>query len=343
MRPVFLVGLALAWASYAPCALAEAPSAAAIKKAADSFDIGRERFRSGKFTEAAERFEAADAAAPSAAALHLAMLARKEAGQRHRAATLAALAMQRHSNEAALTKDARKLLREVSGNLGKLRVVCDSPCELLLGRRLVHGAAAESRIIYVEPGEVELSASWSDDRSESESFSVEAGRGKEISFYAPALPDEEVPTDEVAFSAEEETEEEPQQQAEKRKGLPPGVFWTGFTLTATGAAATAILGVNATQSPGKQAVLDNCAPGDRDCDEFVKGRRNQTIANVALGGTAAVGVLTMITGIWLTDWGRKKEEKVEQEPQVDDVWGRLQVRPHISVSSGAVIGARGRF
>lgn len=341
---VGILGLALAIISLTSEAFAqdEAPSSTDIKRAADAYDLGRERFRDGDYTEAAERFEAADGFAPSAAALRLAMASRKEAGQMARAATLAALALERHPDEADLKTEAQAILDGASSQLAKVNVSCDVECELTLNNRLVHGRAAQFRTVYVEAGKVTLRATWTEGRTESEKLKVAAGDFKEVSFYAPPPPEMGA----VTASPEESTDsEEPfrEQEPERSSGWSPAVFWTGAALTAGGVGASIALGVRATNNPGKDAVIANCESGDERCPEYVEGRRNQTIANVAIGATAAVGVFTIITGIWLTNWGGK--EKSDSA----DVWSagrpgaRVSVRPLLSIGNGAFLGAEGTF
>lgn len=319
----------------------DAPSSTDIKRAADAYDLGRERFRDGDFTEAAERFEAADAYAPSAAALRLALASRKEAGQMARAATLAALALERYPDEAELRSESEAILADAGRQLAKLNVSCDVQCELTLNNRLVHGSGAQSRTVYVEPGKVTLRATWSEGRTQSEKLKLDAGDAQEVSFYAPALPDVAVdgPAEAEPMQTEQSTEDV--QDEASSKGWSPAVFWTGAALTAGGVGASLALGIRAINSPGKDAVLANCKAGDQGCPEYVQGRQNQMVANIAIGATAAVGVFTMITGIWLTDWGGKKDGDQAHvgSPRSKGRW----VRPVVAVGDGAFIGARGAF
>src|SRR5436190_16792147 len=69
------------------------PTPTQVRSAAEAFDRGREAYKADDYIEAAEQFESADANAPSAAALELAIRSRDKAGQLDRAATLAALAL----------------------------------------------------------------------------------------------------------------------------------------------------------------------------------------------------------------------------------------------------------
>jgi len=82
------------------------PTPTQVRSAAEAFDRGREAYKSEEYVEAAEQFESADANAPSAAALELAIRARDKAGQLDRAATLAALALARHPDDPSIQKIA---------------------------------------------------------------------------------------------------------------------------------------------------------------------------------------------------------------------------------------------
>jgi hypothetical protein len=320
----------------------DAPSSTDIKRAADSYDLGRERFRDGDYTEAAERFEAADSYAPSAAALRLAIASRKEAGQMARAATLAALALERYPEEAELRSEAEAILADAGSDLAKLNVSCDVQCELTLNNRLVHGSGAQSRTVYVDPGKITLRATWSEGRTQSEKLKLDAGDSREVSFYAPALPD--VAVEGPSEAEPTQTDQPPlETDEEASKGWSPAVFWTGAALTAGGVGASIALGVRALNHPGKDAVLANCEAGDQNCPEYVEGRQNQMVANIAIGATAAVGVFTLITGIWLTDWGGKKSsDQALGGPGKGTSQGRW-VRPLVAVGDGAFIGAHGAF
>lgn len=345
MRRLFFVGCFALCSLVSSFAWAEAPSSEDIKRAAVQYDIGRERYRAGSYTEAAERFEAADSYAPSAPALRLAMAARKEAGQWERAATLAALAVERHPNETDLQAEAREILSEVEARLGRVNVTCDAPCELLLNDRLVHGQASETHIVYIKPGTVVLRAGWSDERSDSERLDVSAGEVSEVFFTAPLFESE--PTTPADTDFENLDDEEAQVEEKKRKGWKPAVFWTELVLTGVGAGATVGLGLNALNNPGADQVREKCIENDKSCLTFKEGRRNQTYANVALGTTIGLGVLTAITGIFLTDWGAKKADKKKSEepvrPTWEDNWGALKIQPVLGIDHGATIGARGVF
>ena len=106
---------------------ASEPTPAQVRTAAEAFDRGREAYKSEEYVEAAEQFESADANAPSAAALELAIRARDKAGQLDRAATLAALALARHADDANIQKVAPGIVERAKGELFELDIKCDNP------------------------------------------------------------------------------------------------------------------------------------------------------------------------------------------------------------------------
>lgn len=307
-------------------------SAEDVKRAAAAFDQGRSAYRAESYGEAAENFEAADGYAPSAKALRLAMLSRKEAGQLDRAATLAALGVDKYSTDDAMVTDGKKLLDEAAPSLGRVEVGCgDETGELLLDGKLVHGKCAGSRILFVTPGSHQLTASWSKGRTETESISLDAGASGQVSFVTPPVPAEpDVKPVSSAGSATPVGGEE-----ENKGGWSPVVFWTGAGLTAAGVGASIFLGLKAINEPGKQKVIDQCQATGTDCPLYKEGVQNQTMASIAIGATAAVGAFTIVS-LFLTDFsGDKKEPVVEA--------GRVRFTPVIGFGDGATIGAHGSF
>jgi len=337
MRSLLLSSFLLVTLATAP-AMADdsAPSSADIKRAAASYDLGRERIREENYVEAAERFETADDHAPSAVALRWAITARKEAGHLDRAATLAALALARYPENEALAEQAQGVIDEVGGDLAKLSVTCDSACELLLNNKIVHGQSAESRVLYVEPGSVSVRASWSEDRNESETVEVQAGDEQEVSFYAPVVVDEPAAEPAADAISMETSSEDPVADSGEAKGWHPGIFYTGLGLTVVGGGATVLLGLNAQNNPGKDVVREMCVSGDTSCPEYEEGRRNQMFVNIAVGATAAFGAFTIVSA-FLTDWGGGDEESATLRE------GDLSIRPTFAVGDGALLGATGTF
>lgn len=320
----------------------DAPSAGDIKRAADSFDRGRDAFRAEEYVEAAEHFEAADGRAPSALALRFAIASRQEAGQLARAATLATLALARHPDDAELTDLARSVIEEAERSLHQVRVTCDEPCELVLDNKIVHGRRSEARTLFVEMGSHTLRASWSEDRSRSQRIEAEVGGSSEIDFYAPDIPTETSQGDWTIDSGSS-TEDKV-----SKGGWSPVVFWSGLGVTVAGGVASTFLGLRALNEPGKETVQRVCQGQGTSCPEYQQGRRNQSQATIAIAATSAVGVFTIITGLFLTDWSgddtardsaHASPKKATAKPSLLGV--RLQ--PWFDVGETTTIGATGTF
>lgn len=327
-----------------------APTAEQIEKAAESFDRGRTAYRNGGYVEAAESFEAADSYASSSAALRLAMLSRARADQLDRALTLAALALGLYPEEAALQKEASDLIARHERSLGRLNVRCDSPCKLLLDNKLVHGAQANERTLYVTAGKHRVRVNWADGHVKNFGVKIEAGASDSLDLLAPTEPVSEEMTNWINSREEVPPEDRaapdgaaaPAQVADKgtKRGWPKAVFWTGVGLTGAGAVASVALGIRAINEPGADAVREKCM-GNTDCPEYQEGLRNQTMANVAIGATAAVGVFTLITGIWLTDWSGKPGAKAARG--TFRIGAETEIRPLLGFADGPGLGVSGRF
>lgn len=335
-----LIAAALCFTSLSSAA-SDAPTAVEIEKAAESFDRGRAAFRSGGFIEAAESFEAADAYAPSSASLRLAMLSRARAEQLDRALTLAALALRLYPEDTELQKEATALIGAHEAGLGQLNIRCDQPCKLLLDNKLVHGAEDYERTLYVAAGKHRLRVNWADGHVKNLGVKIDAGATEALDLIAPTEPVSQETSDWLNSRADEPSGEDYRTKPADGgggRGWSPAVFWTGVGLTGAGIVATTILGVRAINEPGADAVRENCM-GDKDCPEYQQGLENQTVANVALGATIAVGVLTVITGAWLTDFSGKKKETALFTKQLGDV----VMRPVLGFADGPGLGVSGKF
>ncbi len=345
LRSAFL--LVTLFAATPAMAERSAASASDLKRAADEFDRGRDAYRSEQYVEAAEHFEAADAHAPSAAALRLAITSRKEAGQLARAATLAALALERHANDSALTEFANAIIEEAK-SLQRTEVSCDEPCELAMDDKIVHGRPSTQRVLYMEAGSHRIVASWSNGRTKTESVDATEGNTTQTDFFAPAAEDSQTPAEPVDSDATSDSASQADAGVQPAAGgWSPGVFWTGLGLTALGVGATTYLGLYAVNNPGEDTVRDKCVGKGTSCPEYQEGKDNERNANIALGATAAIGVFTAITGLFLTDWDSGKEapasDSEEMAKSKRSTGGIASVRPWLSVGGGATLGASGTF
>ncbi len=330
----------------APCFAGESPSAADIKRAAAAFDKGRDAIEAEEYVEAAERFEAADAYAPSATALKLAIAARMEAGHLARAASLAALALERHGDDEEIVESANSVIAEASASLHRIDVRCDDPCDLVLDNKIVHGSQRSTRTVFVNPGTHTLRASWSGGRNSSESIEAFAGGSSDVEFEAQEVAAEaDLGTSSESNDWPSDTKTDPavDSTGDSAKGWSPVVFWTGVGVTAVGSLTTVILGVKAQNEPGADAVREGCVGQGTSCELYQEGLSNQRNANIALGVTAAAGAFTVVTGLFLTDWGNSNENVGLSSKKRQVARSGLSVQPWLGIGDGATLGASGTF
>jgi hypothetical protein len=314
----------------------KAPDAARVRAAAEQFDAGVTAFKAKDYEGAASHFEAADAAVPSPKALRQAIRARVEAGQGSRAATLAALAMERYASDDATAKLAKETIEKFEPVLHKVNVSCASPCVLAIGTRSVPGESNTRWVLYLDPGRESLSASFFGGASSSPREVVaKAGGTTDVRFEpeekkkaAPApvpVPDppkdppkNEVPPDPPKDDAKPE-----------RKGISPVFFGIGAAATVGLGATTIWSGIDTQNNPGPDKVKQACFGKGPDCPLYKEALGKQTRTNVLIGATAGTAAVTVVLAIF-TNWrGNKPKPPAEPTALITD--------------RGAVLGARGAF
>ena len=325
------------------------PTPAQVRVAAEAFDKGREAYKAEEYVEAAEQFEKADSNAPSPAALELAIRARDKAGELDRAATLMALALKRHPDDENLLKIAADLSKRAAATLFELTANCDSPCELTVGGKIVHGGPETQRMLYIQPGALTVRAGWSDNRSDSKQVQAEAGGKGEVNFVAPTAAAAQSLANEPSEPAAPEpaTQADPDKDggaAKKSSGWPPTVFFVGVGLTAVVGGITIWSGIDTLNNPGKDKVQTTCAaaPGSPECNSlYDQGRSHQTRTNILIGATAVVGVATIVVGAFATNWsGGKHGSATEKSAKL--LRPRVDVAPWAALDGGG-LSAVGRF
>ncbi len=313
-----------------------AQSAVDVKSAGASFDSARSAFRDGNFSEAAEHFEAADSSVPAAKTLLLAMEARDRAGQKDRAATLAALVLARHGADEEVSARASEFLKGSKKELFELRVECVPSCELVVGTRLIHGGPQESRTVYLVAGDHRLQATWDSDRIREEIVAGEAGAMSTTTFAAPA-PTLTPPR--VGPVAAKLPHKMPA-PGESSTGLPQSVFWTGVGLTVIAGGASAWSYVDAVNNPGVERVKRECqAEGNREVCEATleQGQNADKRTNIILAVAGGLGLTTAVVGLFFTDWDTENEQEDLRPEHV------VTISPHVDIIDGAIVGAKGTF
>jgi hypothetical protein len=339
----YLTSVALAALLLAPAVASaqDQPTPAQIRAAAEAFDRGREAYKAEQYQEAAEQFERADANAPSVTALELAIRSRDRAGNSDRAATLASLALTRHPENAALTTLANEVLDRAKPGLFELKVTCAEPCELVADSKIVHGARATERIVYLLPGSHTVVADFGEGRTTSQSFEAVETNVGEVTFELPVQPVEADPAPESVDPDPDPPPTHDQGTKEKANGWSPTVFWVGAGLTALAGGVTIWSGVDTINNPGAERVRNECS--DEDCQLYKDGVAKQTRTNVLIGVTGALGLATILVGALATDWsGAPKEEAELVRKRTNQAFKSVELEPWVGLD-GAGLGARGRF
>ena len=335
-----------------------APTAADIKAAGESFDLGRRAFRAKDYIEAAEHFETADARAPSAAALELAFRSREKAGHLDRAATLAVLARKRHPDADFVRKLTPAVIKRATEELHEVTARCDAPCELVVETKLVHGRPDTERVIYLAPGQHTLRAGWSGGRTQSQPVEATPAGKSEVSFTAP--PEEKPAADTQAPAAAPAVvpDAPPPESPEDRgvvtpEGWSPTVFFVCAGVTGLLGVATIWSGIDTQKNPGPDTVRAACTNKGPGCPEYQDGLAKQRRTNILAGVTAGVGVVTILVGAFATDWsGGKREAASSDTVKRRNVAARgtaqqterTLVEPWLELADGVTLGgARGRF
>lgn len=325
-----------------------APTAEQIKAAADEFDAGRKAYNAGDYSLAAEHFEAADRHAPSPNAIELAIRSRQDAGQLPRAATLAALALTRDPNAPGLKALTAPILKQAGARLGRVDVHCSSPCDMVVGTKLVYGKASREKTVYVEPGTYTFRAGWSKGRNASHQVQVAQGVAVDVSFREPPLPTPGPTKSRVSGAPPSpETTSPPlakpvqnQRKAANATGWSPVVFWVGAGLTAALGGATIWSGVDTQQNPGPDQVRQVCVNQGPSCPAYQDGRSRQLRTNILAAVTGGVGVATILVGVFATRWGGAP---AADRARKSATWRDAGIEPWIAIQRGATLGAQGRF
>lgn len=329
------------------------PDAAQVRKAASEFDEGTRAYKAEEYEEAASRFEAADQAVPSPAALRLAMRSRAEAGQGSRAATLAGLALARYPKDDKTAELARAIIEAHGPDLHRVRVSCASPCVLAVGTRSIHGAHTTRWELYLDPGKHQIAASFFGGVSGGRVL-IEASEGGESSMrFEPNEEPDDGPNAVVApppptdgWGEDPKPDDVPPDdpagpdEAEDGSGLHPAFFVAGLVATAGLGGVTIWSGIDTQNNPGEDVVREACVGQGEDCPEYQDGVDRQNRTNILIGATAGTAALTLLVGTLLTDWGGSSDDD-------DDAAARVRVLPSVSPApqghAVVTMSARGRF
>ncbi len=346
------LGLALACLTQ-PAGVFAGPDPAKLRAAADSFEAGAKAYKDGRFEESAAHFEAADSAVPSAKALRFAMRARSEAGQASRAATLAALALERYADDAETKKLAEETLEKTASGLHRVKVSCAAPCLVAAGTRIVHGEAATRWVVFLDPGSQTLGASFLGKIAAKEQTVAATAGGESSLRFSPAKDGSGSAGATVgAGGAAPEggggeggaggSDVGPPDEPKGDWRIHPAPFFVGLAVTVGLGATTIWSGIDTIQNPGADKVKEECRGQGEDCPLFQEGEAKEVRTNALIGGTAGAAALTVIFAI-VADWdGDDGEAASASRPLWVDFGGARAFSGH-SRDHHVVVGYRGRF
>lgn len=319
-----LFALALVSASGVAAAQTDANRATA----AAAYDQGQRAFEARDFNAAADFFETANRAAPSAQAVIQAIRAHRGAAtptHEARAATLALSLLSRYPTDTRITGYAYRVIDELTPRLGRVQVRCQG-CDLSIDQQ------GSEYSVFVEPGGHDVVASWGE-RVVNRRIEVAAGQTLPLEFSPPispiVLPPPTAPTTAPAPAPQPVVEAAPvpsptpapvEVDAQPRaRGVHPALFVT--TLVATLGLGGALAWSALDTLSGRDAYVQN--PTQEGLDD---GRARELRTNVLIGATAAMGVTTILVA-GFTRW---------RSPRAPTPIATL-------APGGAMLGMEGRF
>jgi hypothetical protein len=252
-------------------------------EARDLYAQGASAYDGGDYARASNLLAKADALAPNATTLELAL----NAVLRTEDAVLGedlALRADARGGSSELADFARRAHARFQPNVGRVRVVCagEHKCTAKVGSATWFGG----EIHAVTPGLVDASF---DDRSAQARVSA----GAQVDLVEPArvviAPPPPTPPPVLRAIPEEKP---------RARGITPAVFWTGFALTAIAGGATIASGLDT------RSIHDGFEASP-SLDAQSRGKDAELRTNVLLGSTIGLGVATLAIAFF-TQWhGRR--------------------------------------
>ncbi len=256
-----------------------------------------------KYEEAAIHFENAFHDAPRAEALRNAIRARKDAKQFARAATLAALAERIYADDTTTMVVVHDTLSDALPKLERVSLECSPKCGVAADGRVVSLDDVTRFVFFLDPGPHDVVVSWEGDRTKQIKVDAKAAGRLEWKLEAPVAAVVAPPVV-VPPPTQPPAREEPVEVHSKPFG--PVIFFIGAGLTVAAGALTIASGIDTVNSPGSAAVQQDCAGQGESCSEYQTGRSKQLRTNILLGTTIGLGALTIVDGLFFTQWSKPK-------------------------------------
>ena len=311
-----------------------------IKYAAEEFNAGAKAFRTGNFAEAAEHYENSFREVPTKpSVLRAAIQNRVKAKQKARAATLSALALAKFPGDAATVALAKEVLSASEKSLARVNIACSEPCALFIDSATSPYKPTKQAVVYVDPGEHAIAASWGEKRNESKKIDGKPGGVTDLSFRPPSLPASTITVPSAEKPREEVPVPPPVASETAAKPLPRWVFFAAAGVTGAVAGVTVWSAVDMRGNPGKAKVEADCLDLGSACPTYKDALSSQTRTNVLLGVSAGALVATGVIGVFFTDF--RKTPAAASAPLGPTFTPVVGARPE--AGGGLSVGAYGTF
>lgn len=279
--------MALACACLAPRAAAQPGDQQTARVV---FDQAQAAFKKGDYKHSAEKFEEAYRLVPHHAPLWNAGRAWQRAGELTRAANTYAKYLREAPPQAPDRNKAIAGLKEISPKLAHVRVHGTEVTDIT-----ADGQAVEAGEIYLLPGTHVFEGKHAGETIRV-TETIAAGESVSVALVPPPPPPSTTASDRPPPAVTPTPDSGAVEPARRGGGLPPIVFVTGAVLTAAAGGVTIWSGLD---------TLELKREFDKTQDDAAlleKGNAAQDRTNVLIGVTAGLGLLTVVTGIFLVDW-----------------------------------------
>jgi len=263
--------------------------------ASEAYKRGQKAFGLGDYHQAAEQFALADEIGPNPVALESAIKAAILAGDPALSMMLAERSTHRPAH-AGMESQADRARAKYESAVGRVTLRCPeaTACSLRIRDEVV--PTDEPTYMVAGPHVVEVSVG---DQQASEALSVPGGG--ELDWRAPPFasanppPGEPPPAGGEQVPSRHETKDpDPPAKDDEGGGISPVWFFVGAGLTVAAAVPAIVFGADAS------SLNDDFLAGDDGAED--PGRGAQTRANVLWGVTGALGVATVLVGVFAVDW-----------------------------------------
>jgi hypothetical protein len=247
-------------------------------------------------------YELAYGLVPAPAALRAAIKNRQKAGQDAKAATLSEQLLATYPDDAASQELGNAVIAELSADLSRVAVACDSPCNVSVDGSIATDQAKDAHVFYVEPGSHEVIAAFFGHGDVPRNVETQAGATIELSFeQPPEQPGEMAEPPPAEFNAAG-TGTTGSQPADRRGWPRLHPAWFGAA-----AGLTVVMGAVTVWSGTDVLAKNQDYEDDPTKARYDDGHSAEIRTNALIGVTAALGVTTIVLAIF-TDWkGQRKK------------------------------------